>query len=119
MGENPDSIQKRSSESSPSETVTHDVESATEALSPPALQFKSEPGIIEEEGISSEYEKDGAFQFSLAGPPEKPDDTSSKVINSEVTQKKGVAEPFKMPIVQKKEVSSNIENTDTKASFKP
>jgi hypothetical protein len=115
-------IQKKETESSVIESETANFEATAESLPPPALQLKAETkstnGEKKEEGAGAEKEENGAFQFALSGPPSKPDNTNSKTLDASVVQGKGIATPFRMPIVQKKEASAAQTPIFKKPSFK-
>ena len=121
MGDQKDhaTIQKKETEVTSNAVETQNYETASESITPPTFQLKSEPTQekVEKEAQGQESESEGAFQFALASPPDKPGSEDSKTISGDSVQKKGVAEPFKMPIVQKKEFSASEKSTD-KPSFK-
>lgn len=122
MGDQKDhvTIQKKDVETASSEVETQDFETATESLPPPTFQLKTEPvqEKEEKEGMGTESESEGAFQFALAAPPNESNSDASKTINSSTIQKKGIAEPFRMPVVQKKPETDPGNNPATKPSFK-
>lgn len=122
MGDQKDhvAIQKKETESSTFETENASLETATESIPPPPLQLMSNPISENKEEESSEglTESPGAFQFSLAGPPEKPTNNNSKIFDNSSKLTKGIAEPFRVPIVQKKEDSSNKSKRFDKPSFR-
>ncbi len=111
-------IQKKDTETASQEVVTQDFDTATESFDPPALQLKVDgKAEAQEEGAEKVQESGGAFQFALDGPPENPSDQGSKVIGGETIQGKGIAEPFKMPTIQKKEATPQGGNLSEKPSF--
>lgn len=118
MGDQKDhvTIQKKEVETASQDVETQDFEMATEAISPPSLQLKAEESK-EEEGGEKESSDSGAFQFSMDGPPEKPGNESSRTFGSDTVQGKGIAEPFKIPIVQKKEAQPQLDRSAEKPSF--
>jgi len=109
MGDQKDhmTIQKKDVENASPEVETQDFEMATAALDPPTLQLKSEKSAEKEEGGDTEKESGSAFQFSIASPPDKPEDQGSRIFGTDTIQGKGIAEPFKIPIIQRKEIESN------------
>ena len=118
MGDEKDhvTIQKKDVESASQEAETQDFEGATESIAPPSLQLKAE-NSKEEEGGEKEKGESGAFQFSLAAPPDTPSSGSSRTFGSDTVQGKGIAEPFKMPIIQKKEAQPQQGRDADKPSF--
>lgn len=120
MGDQKDhmTIQKKDVEHAGQEVETQNFDTATESLDPPSLQLKAEESQEKEEGGESEKESGGAFQFALGAPPDKPEETPSRAFGADTIQGKGIAEPFKIPIVQKKEVSPQTERSSDKPSFK-
>lgn len=124
MGDQKDNvlIQKKETESALIEPETANFDTATESLPPPTLQLKAvtenSKEESKEEGTGGEKEDTGAFQFSLAGPPSDQNNDNSKTFGDSTIQGKGIAEPFRMPIVQKKESTTDKSLKPDKPSFK-
>ncbi|WP_235299117.1 hypothetical protein [Portibacter marinus] len=111
-------IQKKDVETASPEVDTQDFETATETLHPPALQLQAEKGQQEDMGGEKEREDEGPFQFVLASPADNPLTESTRLFGTDIIQGKGIAEPFKMPIVQKKESIQLSDKSAEKPSFK-
>ncbi|GLR16693.1 hypothetical protein [Portibacter lacus] len=119
MGDQKDhvTIQKKDVESASQEVETQNYEMATESIAPPSLQLKAEE-TKEDKDVEKSSEGESAFQFSLDGPPDNPSNESSRTFGSDTVQGKGIAEPFKIPIIQKKEVQPQVDRDTQKQSFK-
>jgi hypothetical protein len=118
MGDQKDhmTIQKKDTETVSNTFDSHDYETATESVAPPALQFKSEEQG-KEEGVEKNISTQENSQFSLDGPPEEDKDNASKIFSGDTLQGKGIAEPFKIPVVQKKLNQPEKGNQTDRPSF--